>query len=251
MIVIRQQEFNSKAQKARRAKFDNAQIPLGYNREENQSLIKKLHESGKHDLDSAMAASDKHFKRNRVKDYIGAVEANKSDLNTRKANYLSKKILGKDYNTFGFIALGAKPKTDLFKKEAAEDKAKFSKIDSKPSSDNITKETTKVVGAESKSVNSTKKAIKDSYRPIYFHENGEISKPNKFDEKSLKELGDSIAKHRAKAAELRAKKVAGQKLVKNLKTAGKVGIGVAGAAGVGYGIKKAVDKNKKEDGKEK
>jgi hypothetical protein len=34
------------------------------------------------------------------------------------------------------------------------------------------------------------------------------------------------------------------KLVKNLKTAGKVGLGVVGAAGVGYGIKKAVDKKK-------
>jgi len=30
-----------------------------------------------------------------------------------------------------------------------------------------------------------------------------------------------------------------------LKTAGKVGLGVAGAAGIGYGIKKAIDKNKK------
>ena len=212
MIIIRQKEFNSKAQKARRAKFDNAQIPLGYNREENQSLIKKLHKSGKHDIDSAMAASDKHFKRNRVKDYVGGVEANKSDLNTRKADLLSKKILGKDYNSFGMIGLGAKPETDLFKKEAAEDKAKFSKIDSKLSSNNIAKETTKVVDAESKAVNSTKKALN---------------------------LSSST------------KKVAGQKLVKNLKTAGKVGIGVAGAAGIGYGIKKAVDKNKKENGKEK
>ena len=110
------------------------------------------------------------------------------------------------------IGLGAKPETDLFKKEAAEDKAKFSKIDSKLSSNNIAKETTKVVDAESKAVNSTKKALN---------------------------LSSST------------KKVAGQKLVKNLKTAGKVGIGVAGAAGIGYGIKKAVDKNKKENGKEK
>lgn len=61
----------------------------------------------------------------------------------------------------------------------------------------------------------------------------------------------SIAKHEAKAAELRAKKVARQKLAKNLKTAGKVGIGVAGAAGIGYGIKKAVDKKKKNDNTKK
>ena len=71
------------------------------------------------------------------------------------------------------------------------------------------------------------------------------------EKKRAAESKASIAKHEAKAAELRAKKVAGQKLVKNLKTAGKVGIGVAGAAGIGYGIKKAVDKNKKENGKEK
>jgi len=194
MIILRQKEFNSKAQKARRAKFDNAQIPLGYNREEHQNLIKKLHKSGKHDLDSAMAASDKHFKRNRVKDYIGGVEANKSDLNTRKANYLSKKLLGKDYNTFGSIALGAKPETDLFKKEAAEDKAKFSKVNSKLNSDNIAKKATETISKD-KTIKSPK---------------------------------------------------VNPKLVKNLKTAGKVGLGVAGAAGIGYGIKKAIDKNKKK-----
>jgi len=54
---------------------------------------------------------------------------------------------------------------------------------------------------------------------------------------------ESIAKHEAKAAELRAKKA----MFKNLKTAGKIGLGVAGAAGLGYGIKKSIDKNKNKE----
>lgn len=57
-------------------------------------------------------------------------------------------------------------------------------------------------------------------------------------ERKAKESAKSIAKHEAKAAELRAKKALGQKI----KTAGKVGLGVAATAGIGYGIKKAVDK---------
>jgi len=64
-----------------------------------------------------------------------------------------------------------------------------------------------------------------------------------------KRVKESIAKHEAKSNELRAKKLAGEKLAKNLKTAGKVGLGVAGVAGIGYGIKKAIDKKKKEDKK--
>lgn len=56
---------------------------------------------------------------------------------------------------------------------------------------------------------------------------------------------ESIAKHEARAAELRAKKVAGQKLVKNLKTAGKVGLGAATLVGGGVVAKKIYDKNKK------
>ena len=84
--------------------------------------------------------------------------------------------------------------------------------------------------------------IKKSYRPVYFHENGEVSKPNKFDEKSLKELGESIAKHRAKANELRAKKATGILLKR-------VGTGAAiatGAAGVGIAAKKLYDKKKEK-----
>lgn len=59
----------------------------------------------------------------------------------------------------------------------------------------------------------------------------------------MRAVRESIAKHEAKANELRAKKA----MFKNLKTAGKVGLGVAGAVGLGYGIKKAIDKNKDKE----
>lgn len=59
----------------------------------------------------------------------------------------------------------------------------------------------------------------------------------------------SIAKHEAKAAELKAKKAAGEKLIKNLKTAGKAGLGIAATAGVGYGINKAINKKKDDSSK--
>ena len=98
------------------------------------------------------------------------------------------------------------------------------------------------------------KQTKAGFKSYKDKQNKEISKikESKRKEAEMKakkaaESRASIARHEAKAAELRAKKVAGQELVKNLKTAGKVGLGVAGAAGIGYGIKKAVDKKKKDN----
>lgn len=61
--------------------------------------------------------------------------------------------------------------------------------------------------------------------------------------KKVAESRASIAKHEAKAAELRAKKA----MFKNLKTAGKVGLGAAALVGGGVVAKKIYDKKKKDD----
>lgn len=61
--------------------------------------------------------------------------------------------------------------------------------------------------------------------------------------KKVAESGGPIVKHEAKAAELRAKKA----MFKNLKTAGKVGLGAAALVGGGVVAKKIYDKRKKDD----
>ena len=50
-----------------------------------------------------------------------------------------------------------------------------------------------------------------------------------------------------KVAEQEAKKVASEKLKKNLKTGGKIALGTAAAAGLAYGGKKAYDKYKSKE----
>ena len=96
------------------------------------------------------------------------------------------------------------------------------------------------------------KQTKAGFKSYKDKQNKEISKIKEskrkeaeMEAKKAAESKASIAKHEKKAAELRAKKLARQKLAKNLKTAGIVGGGIAGTVGVGYGIKKAIDKNKK------
>jgi len=54
----------------------------------------------------------------------------------------------------------------------------------------------------------------------------------------------SIAKHEAKAAELRAKKDAGEQLKKNLKKGGKIALATGGVVAAGIGAKKLADKKK-------
>ena len=66
-------------------------------------------------------------------------------------------------------------------------------------------------------------------------------------ELKAQKVADSISHHKAQADILRAKKLAGQKLAKNLKTAGKVGLGAAALVGGGVVAKKMYDKKKKED----
>lgn len=62
---------------------------------------------------------------------------------------------------------------------------------------------------------------------------------------------ESIAKHEAKAAELRAKKEAGIRLKKNLKRGGIGALAVGGAVAAGIGAKKLMDNKKAEKEKEK
>lgn len=234
MIVIRQKEFNSKAQKARRAKWDME----GYKSPVDKELIEyqknrgrlnrrtpeeiKLDEELGVKVKEAPLKTDKQAEEAARKKLGRGVRQMEHHGDPLKNPFNKSKSSRRLRLTFGNHP--DRPNTELYKKEALQDhwKGVSDRFD-----------------AAEKKKKLVEKA--DEYE-------------KKEAERKAKKAADSrasIAKHEAKAAELRAKKVAGQKLVKNLKTAGKVGIGVAGAAGIGYGIKKAVDKNKKENGKEK
>ena len=69
--------------------------------------------------------------------------------------------------------------------------------------------------------------------------------------KKIKELTEEVAKQRAAASEAsiaRHQMIADKlRMKRNLKIGGKVALGVAGAAGLGYGIKKLYDRNKKKN----
>ena len=72
------------------------------------------------------------------------------------------------------------------------------------------------------------------------------------EEKEAKEAAkkaskESIAKHEAKAAELRAKKEAAEKLKGNLKKGGIGALAIGGAVAAGYGAKKLYDKKKSKE----
>ena len=67
--------------------------------------------------------------------------------------------------------------------------------------------------------------------------------------KKAEESRASIAKHEAKAAELRAKKEAGEQLKKNLKKGGKIALATGGVVAAGMGAKKLYDKKVKKDSK--
>ena len=226
MIVIRQKEFNSKAQKERRTKWETqsqsrpSQKDIDRQMKDPRSTLEKK-------LDSELGIKD-NPRYNKTEGQ--AIEAAKKN-NFRYDN----KFVGGDPLTIDksksrrrlAIIFGKhpdRPNTGLYRKEAIEDFKKGLR--------------------DAPGASERKKALIE--RADNYEREKEAARKAK-----AKASAESIAKHEAKAAELRAKKVAGQKLVKNLKTAGKVGIGVAGAAGIGYGIKKAVDKNKKENGKEK
>lgn len=209
MIVIRQKEFNSKAQKERRAKWETqsqsrpSQRDIDRQMKDPRSALEKK-------LDSELGIKDNPRYNKTEGQAIEAAKKNNFRFDRRFENKVADKLETDP-------ALRQK-----FRKEAA-DRRKGQK--------QILKDIVDL---------GKKWAVEDAEREAKW----------KAERKAAKSKA-SIAKHEAKAAELRAKKVAGQKMVKNLKTAGKVGIGVAGAAGIGYGIKKAVDKNKKENGKEK
>ena len=94
---------------------------------------------------------------------------------------------------------------------------------------------------------STKESVKEllekSYRPKYFYGND-----GKYFNVGLKtnieEVENSLTKHEAKAAKLRAKKEAGEQLKKNLKKGGKIALATGGAVAAGIGAKKLYDKKK-------
>lgn len=64
------------------------------------------------------------------------------------------------------------------------------------------------------------------------------------DADKLIESVTSIGRHRLKAAELRAKKEAGEQLKKDLKKGGKIALATGGVVAAGIGAKKLVDKKK-------
>ena len=92
---------------------------------------------------------------------------------------------------------------------------------------------------------STKESVKErellekSYRPKYFYGND-----GKYFNVGLKtnieEVENSLVKHEAKAAKLRAKKEAG----KMLKKGGKIALATGGVVAAGIGAKKLADKKK-------
>ena len=76
------------------------------------------------------------------------------------------------------------------------------------------------------------------------------------EEKAAKEAAkkaskESIAKHEAKAAELRAKKEAAEKLKGNLKKGGIGALAIGGTVAAGYGAKKLYDKKKSKESEKK
>lgn len=196
-----QKEFNNKAQKARRAKWETenqsrpSQKDIDYQLKDPRSKMEK-------ELDQKLGIKDNPRYNKTQKEAIDAAKKKNFRSDLRWKNTAADEL-----------ALGP-----AIRQEFRKDKAQLLK-----------------------KRKQTSESIKKFEKEMLENEAKEKA------ERKAAEFRASIAKHEAKAAELRAKKVAGQKLIKNLKTAGKVGLGVAGAAGIGYGIKKAVDKKKKDN----
>ena len=252
MIVIRQKEFNSKAQKARRRNWDIQQGKDVVETWNNNSIdpSARFHERADPKKSNAQF---KMLGEEKTKELIDeATKKNRSSKSKGGLFGLSKgprqyvgvsnqKEAEKLKQAEDIVALGReRSRMSASHEDALLDKNSAAYKKAKKNRNNLNDIINSGEGGTTR-MEEYKYTTEDNIKKAVEH--SKATNPS--------EVKKSIAKHEAKAAELRAKKVAGQKLVKNLKTAGKVGIGVAGAAGIGYGIKKAVDKNKKENGKEK
>ena len=209
MIVIRQKEFNSKAQKARRRKYDLQQGSTA-----NYSDYMGFADEGKR-LSQAQS-QDKMLGRDRTNELLNKWE--KSVKGSEKGWFGDRKIKydGTDFGN----------KKKLEEVERAKDLLRAGR------ERNRDRQFPTLYEKREKDVNT-------------LINSGEAGGGDKFNRHKIKDALKESRKANPR------KKATNLKMVKNLKTAGKVGLGVAATAGLGYGIKKAVDKNKKEDGKEK
>ena len=196
MIIIRQKEFNSKAQKARlrRLRLSEGRDPL----------------SEIYEATNIASEKDKGIKKTSQK-------------------------TGKSYES---LFKKAQEKTDLGEAAIIRNNRREDRLDS----NTIYRD--KLADKQTK---AGFKSYKDKQNKEIFKIKESKRKEAEMKAKKAAESRASIAKHEAKAAELRAKKLAGQKLVKNLKTAGKIGLGAAALVGSGVVAKKIYDKRKKDD----
>ena len=193
MIIIRQKEFNSKAQKARlrRLRLSEGRDPLSeiyeatnIASEKDKGIKKTSQKTGK--------SYESLFKKAQEKTNLGeaAIIRNNRRENRLDSNTIYRDKLADKQTKAGFKSYKDKQNKEILK-------------------------------------------IKESKR-----------KEAEMKAKKAAESRASIAKHEAKAAELRAKKA----MFKNLKTAGKIGLGAAALVGSGVVAKKIYDKRKKDDG---
>ena len=226
MIVIRQKEFNSKAQKARRRAYDLQQGSSAKYANVKKGLFDFDGPSNSEILSNAQS-QDKMIGRKKTMDLIkkgeDSVVGSSKGIMSKTVSYDTTKV--KNKKELDEI----KRARDLLRAGRSRNRDREFKYLYENKKDNVND----LINRKKNGRLITKRDRKDAV------EQSKITNPRL--------VKESIAKHEARAVELRAKKVAGQKLVKNLKTAGKVGIGVAGAAGiVAYKVKKKIDRKKKE-----
>lgn len=253
--MIVQRLFSSKAQKARRAKWEiqkqgrpsdmeikNIKIGRGDIEDPDfpgwkkknapkKALTEKeaIDAAKKHNARRGSSVSDKVRKlaisegHSKTYDVLDRNNEHISNSSTR----LVHKVGGKHFEE-------SKPSTNLFKKEAKEDYNKKTKpgVDKKAAEQKAKEEADrKIKEAEQKAKEAEKmakkKAEEEKWEAVRKAEKAAKSKA-------------SIAKHEAKAAELRAKKEAG----KMLKKGGKIALATGGVVAAGIGAKKLADKKK-------
>ena len=196
MIVIRQKEFNSKAQKARRRNWD-IQQGLSQSKETNATSQAKMigEEKTKNLLD--------RYTRNTKTKVEGAIKTFLGDIGGKKVT----RTLAKD-------------RKDLENMERAR-----------------------------KLVNEGRKVSRDS-GPLWSSERNVNDHINEKGQNGVR-FHNSKSDIEYALKNSKNKQYLKKQRINNLKAAGAVAATVGTVAGIGYGIKKAVDKNKKENGKEK
>ncbi len=181
-----QKEFNSKAQKARRTKWEikNATAKLTrpgteeYFRDTVEEVKEKAKEAGiSLSEKDAVNSAKKRISRREGGEFKMAMKTGKwrtmdalhSTNDNIKRNGVNPIGLDLDELNFKRNIKRSTPSTDLFKKEAAEDKAKYSKVNS----NRVAKKATEIVKSKSKAINNTKalnllpdikKAVKDTIK---------------------------------------------------------------------------------------